>query len=364
MSGCAAIMTCTVCDHVNAQVQTGSAQKWLAGKALQRNANLPFSVSWTETPIRDQLNSIANQQRRSIFLDRRIDPTRRLTLSIRDVTTEQAVWQTAASADLSVARVGDLLYVGPTETTSRMTAAIADLKKQASKLSRSAAAKWKRKSEIQWSEATSTDEIIRWFEETHSIKFDSEITHDVWPAGDWSSLSLLEQVSLFLAGFDLSFKIQPDGSTLQLVPFPDFKTSQSKVRLGRRTKFDNDLAEAKFTDLKIKKSGKTVLLSGPVESIALFEAWIVGQQKVAGEDSIVRTFDLKTTAPRGDILATLAYQTGRELKLQPGVAEILQKRITINAQKATPEDLVKQCLDGTNLTYDLSDKVLSITESP
>ena len=360
MSGCAAIITYAVCIPAMGQVQTGSDTQWLSGKALLDSGQLPVSVSWLETPIRMQLQLISKQQQRSVFLDRRVDPTQRMTLSIRDLTIEQVVWQTAQSGELGVARVGDLLYVGPPESAARLTHVIDQLKRQISKLPKSQRTQWTRRSEIRWPAGTSTQEFIKWFEQTHQIKFNGAIPNDVWAAGDWPSLSLLEQLSLFLVGFDRSLKIDSAVSNLEIIPFPKLEESNLKFRLQRDTKFDLNEAKKEFKDLKIRQSGKTILLTGPVDEIARFEAWRVKRQSALGSHLVTRTFDLNATEKRGDILATLAAQTGRKLVLKGNAAESLAARIKIDVKKATLETLIVKCLEGTGLQHQLSDSLITV----
>ena len=119
-------------------------------------------------------------------------------------------------------------------------------------------------------------------------------------------------------------------------------------------------AKTNFKDLKIRQSGKTVSLAGPVDSIARFEAWQVEQQKTIGGKLVTRTFDLNTTAKRGDILATLAAQTGRKLVLQGNAAESLAPRIKIDLKKASLETLIIKCLEGTGLGHQLSDSEITV----
>ena len=350
----------SVCIPVSAQVSTGSTTNWHRGKDLQKSSRLPLSVTWSDTPIRQQLDALSQQQRRSMFLDRRVDPTQLISLTVRDSTTEQVAWKAADEAGLGVARVGDLLYFGPKDSATRLPFVIEALKKQIPKQQRS---KWEGRSELRWRTATNTTEFATWFEQVHGIKFDGDIPYDVWPQGDWPSLSLLEQVSLLLVGFDRSFQISDDGASVKLIPLPQLKSAKIKIRIARDAKLNIDEAKATFTDLKIAGSGKTVAVTGPVESLAAFKAWQVNNQTVLRGEKVIRTFDLDTTAKRGDILATVAAQTGRELVLQGRASQSLVNRITLKVQKVSLEDLIAKCLEGTDLTWQLSDSKLTISEN-
>ena len=357
-----AIVVCAVCGSAFGQIETTSGSHWLGGKKLSDSNRLPVSVSWTESPIRSQLNAFAKQQKRAIFVDRRVDPTIKLSFTFLDQTNDQIVWRTAETNGLGVAWVGDLLYVGPKSTTARLPFVIQAIDKRLSKLDKQVKAKWRsNRSSIRWQHATTTSEIQDWFEQNNDITFDSQFAHDVWAGADWPLLSLSQQLSLVLAGFDLSFRVEADGKTVRLEKFPEIKTANLKKRLSKSDDFDINEAKRSFKDLKIVKSGKTLSVKGPVASIASFESWMVMRANARIGESDLRTFDLNTTAKRGDILATVAQQTGRKLVLSGDASESLNERITIFLEKATIETLLNKCLEGTGLSYRLSKTQLIIS---
>ncbi|WP_148618832.1 STN domain-containing protein [Mariniblastus fucicola] len=366
-SGCVAISVCTACVAAVAQVQHGSATDWLDrrtdSRAFEKSQQLPVSVSWTESPLREQLNTFAAQCRRAIFVDRRVDPTVKLTFDFLDRTTEQTVWELAEANGLGVCRVESLLYVGPKDAAARLPFVIEELEKIA-KRTQPKKSRWTSgRDEIRWSRATTTEEIQEWMEQLHGFQLDGEIPHDVWPAADWPSLSLIQQMSLLLVGFDLSFEIEGDGKRIRLKKFPAIETAKLRIRLPRDSKLDLKACQRRFADLKLANSGRSLSISGPVESIAALEAWMVEQQTVLGDDVVQRTFDLNTTARRGDILASVAQQTGRKLTLDGAVGDALTQRISISIKKASLETLLDQCLDGTGLGYRLTKSELRIVRN-
>jgi len=362
-SGYVAIVVCAVCVPAFAQVETTSGSQWLSGKKLLDSNRLPVSVSWTESPIRSQLNAFAKQQRRAIYVDRRVDPTIKLTFQFLDQTTEQVVWRTAEANGLGVARIGDLLYVGPKESAARLPFVIAETVKNIPKGDKSIRRKWhSKRSSIQWQRATTSQEIQQWFEQNFEFSFDAKVPHDVWSEVDWPSLSLTEQMSLLLVGFDLSFTIDANGKSIRLREFPALELVTRKIRLNRESKLDIDAAKREFETLKIAKSGKTVSLKGSAESIADFEAWMVMQSNAKVRATDRRTFNLvDTTGKRREILEAVAQQTGRKFVLLGNASEQLTQRITISIEKASLETLVEKCLEGTELRFKLSKSQLTIS---
>jgi hypothetical protein len=360
ITGCVALVACNACSPVLAQVGFGSATEWHKGKALEKAKSLPVSVSYTESPLRNQLIQFGVQRQRSIFVDRRVDPTLKQTRQFFDVTTEQVVWQTAAENGLGVARVGDLLFVGPKQSASRLPFAIAAANKDLSKLGKDVRRKWNQRTGILWRDATTTTELAKWFETNHGIIFREPIPFDVWPAADWPELTLLEQMSLVLVGFDLAFEIDKDGRTVSFVKFPAIETGSRKFKTNSEP-FEFEKAKSRFSNLRFAKSGRTVSVKGNVEQISKLEAWIVEKQTLS-QDQFERTFDINDDARRGDILATIAQQTGRQLELQGNAGDLLAQRIKVNLRKASLETLIGVCLEGTGLRYKLSNSKLTISD--
>lgn len=362
ISGCVALVACTACSSGFAQVGMGSATNWLDGKDLDKGRSLPVSVSWTDSPLRAQLIQFGIQRQRPIFVDRRVDPTLKQTLQMFDVTTDRVVWRTARENDLGVARVGNLLYVGPKSSAARLSFSIAAAEKNLSRLGKDVRKKWNRKSDILWPDATTTTEVASWFELNHGIRYREPIPFDVWPAADWPKLSLLEQMNLVMVGFDLAVEIDKDGHTISLVNFPAIETGTKKFKT-KDTPFDFDKAKTKFAGLRFAKSGSTATVKGNVEQIAELEAWIVEQQEVVQGKELQRTFDLNMeNVRRGDILSTVAQQTGRKLELEGRASELLAQPINVNLEKVTLESLILVCLEGTELKYNLSNSKLTISD--
>lgn len=361
--GCAAIVSCNICAAALAQVESGSATVWLDAKQLEKARLLPVSASWTQSPIGSQLNLFAKQRQRAIFLDRRVDSTTQQTLQLVDQTTEQVIWKVANANGLGVARVGDLLYVGPKESADRLAFVIEELKQRIKKLPKTARSKWNRNSAIRWPAATTTTQIDQWLTQEHDLQLNAPLPHDVWPEADWPELSLVEQVSLILVGFDRTFQIAPDGTSLSVVRFPVLESAVSRFSLPSKT-FDLKEVKTKFPDLKFSRSGKSYTARGTPGLISQLESWLVAQQTAEVKDG-ERKFDLNTTARRGDILATVASQTGRKLELDQqsldeNVMEILNGRVTLDLSKVSLSTLLDTCLEGTGVSYQISDGKLTL----
>ena len=159
----------------------------------------------------------------------------------------------------------------------------------------------------------------------------------------------------------MAFEIESDGEAVKFVPFPKIDVASKKYRLPPKDKAAADLEEAlgNFPDLKVKRSRKLVTVTGDVNSIAGLEAFLVARQTIA--DNSRRTFTLNLTATkRGDILATIAQQTGRNLELVGDAGQILSDQISIAMTDVSLEQLIGECIAGTDLGYQLDEKTLKV----
>ena len=71
--------------------------------------------------------------------------------------------------------------------------------------------------------------------------------------------------------------------------------------------------------------------------------------------------DFSVTASRGNILATMAQQLGTRFTFTASHRPTLEQQVTIKMTDVTEEDIIQKVLEGTPLTYQLTDKELIIT---
>ena len=355
----AATVSCSVCTTASGQVKSGSAADWLDARGVLETRLAPVSASWNEAALRVLLDQFAMRRKRPIFLDRRVDPTVLQSLVLNDQTTEQVVWKVAEKNGLGVSRVGELLYVGPKETAARLPNVIEELAKQLQKLPKELRSKWTRRSEVFWPQATTTKELQQWFIDQHGIVLDRSLPHDVWPAGDWPALSLNEQLSLLLAGFDCSFKVAEDGVSIGVIRMADPGRVDFRFRPPSKS---FRIAEAKsvFPEIDFSGSTRSYRARGGAEQIAALDAWLVSRQRAETEDVVSRTYDLNTTARRGDILATISSQIGRKLEVEAEATEVLNGQVKLELSGASLEELLATCLEGTAFGFRVTDESLFI----
>src|SRR5688500_17240389 len=82
------------------------AADWKTGPALQRQLAAPLSITWAGNPLRRAMTGLAESQQVAIFLDRRLDPERKLNFAAHNHPLERALEDLAAREQLGVSFLG------------------------------------------------------------------------------------------------------------------------------------------------------------------------------------------------------------------------------------------------------------------
>jgi hypothetical protein len=178
------------------------------------------SVEWQELPLKAAIKRLESGTGAEIFVDRRVDPNRRLDLTVAYASVDQIIAELAAKCSLGWARVDRLFYVGPQQTADRLTALAAIRRRDVNELSPEARLSLMDRRRIVWPRLTEPRGlIVRLLEEHGWQVLDSErIPHDLWAAGELPPMTLADQLTVLLAGFELTYQTSPSGRAIEIVP--------------------------------------------------------------------------------------------------------------------------------------------------
>ena len=96
------------------------AGEWLTGPELIRHFSDPVDLVWSENPLRDALASLARVQNVAVLLDRRVDPGRKITLSLKQSPLGETLAAIAMAGESSVTLAGPVAYFGPAGPTAKL----------------------------------------------------------------------------------------------------------------------------------------------------------------------------------------------------------------------------------------------------
>lgn len=307
-------------------VGLGDGVDWLSGASRERRLDESIGVAWDGAPLRATLANLAQTQHVAIWLDRRIDPGREITLAADGMTLRAVLGEIARRESLGVGEFGSaLVYLGPPGALARTRAAAARGRAEAVRLPASQARKFRQTESMQWADFAEPRRLVFELAEAAGIELvDVErIPHDLWPAAELPALSLVDRLSLILGQFDLTFELAQGGRMLRIVPLPDDKTLLGTGQPPAET----------WTDAGSPAPGPDV--SDPDR--LRIERFVVQQQ------------------PLGAILRQLAAKLHLELHLDEDsigrAGKSLETRVSCRVEKATVDELFEAILAPEGLAF-------------
>jgi hypothetical protein len=208
-----AIMVCACVSH--AQDLDRAQRRPAVGEA-----SATATIFWTDVPLIDALSRLERVFGDAVFLDRRIDPNLRVTLNMSATSLEQVVTAIATEPKLGVSRMGGIVYVGPMESASRLATIARTRTVEANRLPESQRSALLRKRSLSWPKLSEPRELVVSLAERIGWRVEGadRIPHDLWRAGAFSDLSVVEQLTVLLIGFNLTFELRPESKVIAIVP--------------------------------------------------------------------------------------------------------------------------------------------------
>jgi type II secretory pathway component GspD/PulD (secretin) len=179
-----------------------------------------LTVHWEGLPLRDAVSRLEETTSVDVFVDRRVDPTQLVTLSAENATVEEILEKLSTAQSLGVSRLDSVLYLGPARTASELNQLAALRRKDVTDLSPQDQRSWSMKSSTSWPRLTEPHDLVTRLLQSHELKATGleQIPHDLWPAGRLPRLTLSDELTLLLAGFDLTYRLVPEQSAIEIVP--------------------------------------------------------------------------------------------------------------------------------------------------
>jgi hypothetical protein len=196
---------------------------WLTGRELKRQLDKPVDLIWSENPLRSALENLSRTQRVAVFLDPRIDPSRKVQLSLRNAPLHEALQKIAQTQNLGVALFGPVVYFGPPLTAIQLRGLIALRAEELQKASPPVRSKFFARAPMAWDDFADPRRLIGWLARHNGLTPEGldALPHDLWAAADLPPMTLSERLTLLLAPFQRTFTVSPDGRRLILSPIPD-----------------------------------------------------------------------------------------------------------------------------------------------
>jgi hypothetical protein len=327
------------------------------GRALHRCLNSPVTVSLTEAPFADRIRAFAATRQFAVFIDRRINPDARLNLRRTDVTIEQILLDAADDLGIGMCQVGDLIYFGPMTTAVALPTLWQSLPEMNSSPARTLA----------WQHLSRPRDILKTIAEKGRFELIGleKIHHDLWVEYSLPALSPVQQVAIVSVGFEQwpkPGKINRSRIALDEIKFPKAGTlnhRRSPFDSRSKSELKSELAD-QFPDIKFRINNEFVRMSGRHEQLYAARAFLIRSNQPDSSDDQDTRFSMKTAATRLQLLKAIAKQTGRKL-VYDELNDRAMDQITIECREVTLETLVQMTLDGSNITFEITDSEIKLS---
>ena len=309
---------------------------WAVGADFQQTLAEPCDILWAANPLRQAFKSLSLARRVAILIDRRVDPSQKLDVSLKGVPLESALQTIAEGRGLGVARLGAVVYVGPPSAAKHLRQIAAMLDRDTRRLPTAVRGKYRQTKSFAWDDLATPRELLDRLADQTGLKITGLelVPHDLWAAADLPPMTLTDRLTLVAVQFDLAFKVADRGESIALAPLSE--------ELRRLPPGEQGGARSRVAP----KPTATAKSESPA-NLKLTRIRLVAQEKALGP-----------------VLKQLADRLGLELKIdQQAIAAAgisLDQIVSIHAENATVDELIGQLLKSTGLTFHRRDRVVEI----
>jgi len=353
----------------SATAGTSQRDTWITGRKFQQEIDQPFSGSWSNLEFRQLLKEVAADRQVSIVLDRRIDPSAELPISVANGSFRTGMTSIAKQVGGDIAIPDNLVFLGPKSATQVLRTLI-ELRKLELNSKDSGISKGRRTELSRTKLFTSSDlETPRQVLESFATEFRLRITnaellpHDLWAGMTLPDVSLIEALSLVLIQFDLTFRWTDAGEAVELVPIPETVSLERKYLVRKKPAEMQSLIRQTYPKLSVELTKNELVVNGSLEDHEAVAALIRGDipggpVKIEPPQPLrQQIFTLKAErVPVSALMKTLeesavTFEYSMEDFKRAGID--LETRVDIDVKKATADEFFRSIFEPLGIQFQI-----------
>jgi hypothetical protein len=303
-----------------------------AARERSGQARRTATIHWQGVPLREAIARLRPLFSDAIFLDRRVDPELRVSLDIDATTAEQVASALASGRELGTSRVGKVIYLGPAASAKRLRLLLSAHARKLAQLPADQRTGLAGRHPFHWPRLSEPRQLVSSIAERSGwrVRNPELIPHDLWAAAELPELNELEQLTLLLIGFDLSFELRPD-RTLKIVALEPLDDAQA-FTAGTRTTAPKPQAARSAQG---KKQVYTLRVQEKPESAILRELgqrlhWVIQIDepaiRAAGKSLDHRVSFSVENADQQELLAAVLTPAGLECQIDGNTIRVIPAR--------------------------------------
>ena len=349
-----------------AQPTADHASRFGLSDTAPKARNAAVSVAWQNVPLREAVVRMGQSQRLSVWIDRRVDPTHPTTLKVNRTATATLFENAAEQGGAASLSVGKFYYVGTPQSVEEIRTLLALAQQQTLQLDDEPRQAMLAKASVRVPRLTEPRDLVTSLAQRGHVRLEGldRVPHDLWPESQLPYLSTTDQLTLVLAGFDLTWQAKPDGKTLRIVPIErpvTIRLQHDRQQVAEAIADGSSLRAEKATD------PNQVWVVATVEQ----HEQLLGKtprttptaRSPKQPTNTKQVFTLRVAEqPAGAIVKQLAQQLGMELKVAPEVTTaMLNTRVTFEVDKADLDQLLTATCHPAGLAVEVKQGTIYLT---
>jgi hypothetical protein len=359
----AIVLVCLISVRLDAAEST-----WLSGDALDDALRHKISITWSNIPVRRALESLSKTQNIAVMLDRRVDPDQKIELAIDDSPLNEALARIASRLQIQFALLDGVVYFGPASTAQSLRTIAALRDDEVTRLPPAMRSIWKQTKPWKWEKLSAPRGLVSELASENGLKISDleKIPADLWAGANLPLLSLSDRLTLVLAQFDLTFQVEPDGATVQLVPIPTIPmiersylvptAAQGAVPTTPQSVAEQLRQNKLLAGAQINVVANKLVVRGRMEDQDVVRELLNGH--TARRTSVAegrKVYTLRVELPIEKLLAALGQQMGIEIQFdRPAIKAAgisLETKVQVDVKDVSADELFKAVLDPVGLTF-------------
>lgn len=315
-----------------------------------------LNVTWQAQPLRAAMHSLAQSQRVSILIDRRLDPGTPLTGQFQDATLAELLERAAESAKGAATALGPVQFLGPADATARLRTLAAMLAEKSKSLPADVRQKLGRKQPLVWSDYATPRDILTQLSEEIGWRWRDldSVPHDLWAAVETPPLPWTDRVTLVLSQFDLTVDFDPPRSELAVVPLPERIAIERRYPGGASAERRAEEFRQRIPAAAVEVAGRSIVVRARVEEHEILAAKPVpaSAAPVAGEDRYqlqLADVPLRKVLKALETRLKVTFEFDEAALTAAGVR--LDDPVRVQVRDATFEELLAAVLTPAGVTY-------------
>jgi hypothetical protein len=355
-----------------------TAATFVTGIRFSQQLDEPLSAAWTNLEGRYILSRLSRERNVSIVLDRRIDPTRALTIEFQNSPLRAALRQLAAARGGDLSTAGNTVYLGPPASAAPLRTLCVLRTEELAKIS-AGLGKTRRQTLLErqtfaWNDLDTPREILERLAAQYKLEMHGldQIPHDLWAGATLPETTLVEALSLVLIQFDLTWAWADRGNRLEIMALPTV-VALEKSYAPAKLKPAEALRQwsAEIPGLALRAEGGKVVARGTAEQIAdldeLVETGKLRREKLpeppvplGRRQFTLRIQDIPARALLKKLEASgVVFQYDADTLKAASVD--LERRIKMDVDKAPADEFFRQLCDQLGLTFQIDNLTVTLT---